>query len=566
MRRVFSVPNSIAIIIGLLASLVVYWQTTRLTPLIDYSYQVENAYRMYRGAVPFRDFFLVVAPGTYAVMSLLMHITSGYSHMINVYYTMFVAFAIILLTYNICLRIGLKPYMSVTLLVPLVFTGQSVYPYPLYDPNVALSILIATYIFLIVKVKFPTSYVGFAIAGFFSVFPVLFKQNTGGVYMALSICLFFFTIVFGKKRHELQMFTGYIFGVLLASTCVAMWLFTHGAFDQYIYQTLTFPSVAKSPSDALHIIASQYREYGVMMMYRLPFIVASVVGMLAVSKFVKKIENIFIAVYVLAICLYAYIFTSPLLLHDTFVLLCWVSIVLLSIYTGIILLVQKDAHIQVFHAIFPFVLLGSAHATFLSHGIVHSSYHMWPFAIIALGSSLHVLERHVARFPSLWIVCRILLIFLTIILGRAVVDNYAMSYVDHSGAVSVVASGKFRGMATPGNWIYAFESMIEYVEQHTPKDARVAFLPGEDPFFAATERINPLRFSLLHSGVYTLDANVIVSELLNKNVEWVVIKTVHQTYPWAWVTNLAQISYWINVYYLKTATVGDYEIYTLRAP
>lgn len=568
MRRPLILSHGIAILIGLLASSIVYWQTTRVTPLIDYSYQVENAYRIAQGAVPYRDFFLVVAPGTYVVMAFVMKVTGGYSHMANVYLTMIVAFSTILITYNICILLGMDSVMAVSLLIPLVFTGQSIYPYPLYDPFVALAILISIYILFFVRKKYPYSRLGYIIAGMVSVIPILFKQNTGGLYVVTFVFIFSLSVFFEKRRQLFQLFIAYLFGVLLMCSFIYFWLITQGALSQYIYQTFTFPSVAKNPLDAIGIIISQLVSYGQHVWSYKFFIIYSSVFFLCIGVIsrIRKWATVLVGGSVVVLLAYLYITVPPLILHDEFVLFFWVTVTILSLMSCVLALIHRNIKDDALLQLLPVVLIGSSFATFLSHGIVHSSYHMWPFAILMVGSITSAFKKLTFGFVQWWIIVRVLLIFLMIILARSVADDYAMDYVSHSGISQTVDNGKLKGLSTPGAWMSEFENMMQYVKETIPKEARVAFLPGEDPFFTVSERTNPLRFSLLHSGVYTLEASVIIQELLDSNVEWIVVKVRHQTYPQLWITNWQEISYWMQKYYRRSVVVGNYEVYKKIVP
>ena len=562
MRKFFTIANGIVIILGLIASFVTYLQTTRVTPLIDYSYQVENAYRIYQGAVPFRDFFLVVAPGTYWIMAQIMHLTHGYLHIANVYYVMFVSFFTIWLTYRICILLGVSEGISVILLLPLIFTGQSVYPYPLYDPNVALVILLALYAFFVTQKKYHFSQIHYTLAGAVSALPVFFKQNTGGAYIASFLCIFLFTVIVNKKKQNIHAYIAFTFGVVFVLASIFLWLLYYGAWDQYIYQTFTFPSVAKNPGDAMHIILSQYVGYGVLLWNNI-FVV---LGLMCVVSLIAKIHharyrNVLLGTLTSAVCIYLLVYVPALKLHDTFVLCAWVTITLGSVICMFIAFWKRTPTSDVVYITLPIILLASAHATFLSHGVVHSSYHMWPFAVILLGYIAIFIKKHTTKFLSWWIIVQIFIIFLTILLGQAIISNYAMDYVDRTGNISVVTDGKLKGLHTPGMWISEFEAMMIYVKNTIPTNARVAFLPGEDPFFSVSERTNPLHFSLLHSGVYTLAASVIIPELLNNHVDWIVVKTTYQTRPGAWVTNMDEISYWIEKYYTLSTRIGIYAIY-----
>lgn len=475
MRRIFTFPNGIVIISGFIAAITVYWQTTRITPLIDYSYQVENAHRMFQGAVPYRDFFLVVAPGTYAVMAMLMKLTGGYSHMGQVYYTMFVACATIILTYRMLILIGVDRMLSALLIVPLIFAGQSIYPYPLYDPNVAITMLVALYVLFVVRQKYPYSQPLFFVAGLLAAIPVFFKQNTGGVFFVSLVSVLLLSVLSVRKKQNIHIFIAFISGGILCIGLVILWLLSHDAFDQFIYQTLVFPSSAKNPIDAVRVIIGQYQGYLSLYAQNRLFvfvILASVAVVGIASKILRHRYNyaLIVGVVLAIVGVYLFLTTPPLVLHDGYVLWFWVTLIFVSILFIIAHLIRRNHADDLLVRLSPIVLIASVHATFLSHGIVGSSYHMWPFAILLIG--------YIEKFINSKKLSLIFLVFLTAILARSVKDNYAMGYIDATGLMARATTGRLAGLSTPGEWIGQFESMIAYVQTSIPMDDRVAFLPG----------------------------------------------------------------------------------------
>src|SRR3989344_3719151 len=102
---------------------VVYVQTQRLTPLMDYSYQVENAFRIFQNEMIYRDFFLVLTPGTYMIMALVMNMTGGYSHYAQVVLVMLFQALMIVGTYAVLRLIVGRAWYVLFLILPLLFGG-----------------------------------------------------------------------------------------------------------------------------------------------------------------------------------------------------------------------------------------------------------------------------------------------------------------------------------------------------------------------------------------------------------------------------------------------------------
>src|SRR5258705_6397844 len=83
---------------------VVAWQNSKLGVLWDLSFELENAYRIALGQVPYRDFPLVYPPLTYAVQAALIKLTGAvYWH--HVAYAAVAAGLATLLTWRISLKL-----------------------------------------------------------------------------------------------------------------------------------------------------------------------------------------------------------------------------------------------------------------------------------------------------------------------------------------------------------------------------------------------------------------------------------------------------------------------------
>ena len=93
-------------ILAFIGSLIVLIQSFRTVPLIDYSYQTENAYRIFQGETPYRYFFLVLTPGTYYLMAGLIGITNGYNHLVQVMANMTIAFLTIITAHRLFLELN----------------------------------------------------------------------------------------------------------------------------------------------------------------------------------------------------------------------------------------------------------------------------------------------------------------------------------------------------------------------------------------------------------------------------------------------------------------------------
>lgn len=129
--------------IASLSAWIVYVQSLKFTPLIDYSYQIENAYRMYLGEFPYRDFWLVLPPGVYWMLAVMMKISGGYAHWIPITFMCGMSFFIVILTYAVLLRLRINPVLMFVLLTLLLSAGHAIMLAPNYDVATGAAIMVS---------------------------------------------------------------------------------------------------------------------------------------------------------------------------------------------------------------------------------------------------------------------------------------------------------------------------------------------------------------------------------------------------------------------------------------
>src|SRR4030042_6725275 len=170
----------LVILIALASSIVVYIQSGRTIILLDYTYQIEGAYRVFLGQVPYRDFIASMAPGTWYISALLMKIF-GPHHMVLVYYSMMVSAVTVFLTYVILKRITKNINLNIFLVLLLTVTGHAIIPFSNYDINATLFMLLSIYL-LIKIIQEDKKGIYLFILGILLTLPSFLKQNIGSVF------------------------------------------------------------------------------------------------------------------------------------------------------------------------------------------------------------------------------------------------------------------------------------------------------------------------------------------------------------------------------------------------
>jgi hypothetical protein len=96
-------------------------------------------------------------------------------------------------------------------------------------------------------------------------------------------------------------------------------------------------------------------------------------------------------------------------------------------------------------------------------------------------------------------------------------------------SIQTATTSKLYGITLPGTYVSAMEQMFETVKSVIPKEDSVVLMPGEIPFYAVTERKNPLPYIQYHLHTSGLNNNQeLVTTLTEKEIKWVIINTTTQ--------------------------------------
>lgn len=580
MRNHFSLSRFFPLFVILLIDItvgIVILQTLRITPLIDYSYQVENAYRIFQGDIPYKDYFLVLPPGTYVLMAAVMKLTNGYSHIGQIGLTVGISFFTILLTTLIMKRQKeSSKFLIATVLLLLVFTGQSIYPFPLYDFFAVLFILLHLYLFILFK-ESKRPMLLFTV-GILATLPSYFKQNIGLVYEALIILSWIIPLIrFPVKKNILFVF--YITcGMVASHGLFLLYLVSHGALNQFYYQTFVFPKAAKNTAVEMNIILGQYQYYfSLLRSFLSPIFILTL--FIAVSDIIRRKTNLgkgssglsfffrtlpsnIITISAIGLAIYLQRNYSFLSLYNDTVLCLYVSAYLLMVPTTIYSFFHTVTFAEAIEALFPITLIGAMNATYLSHHIVGSSYSLWPLLAIMIPIIINLLYCIVPWIRWQYPVS-VLVVFVVFQQFLYVKGNNYYEYIKTDGDIVLSKNSRLFGLSTPGPWIPRMESMINYVDQNIPQSDRVAFLPSEDPFFAVTGRHNPIGFSQMNDSTYPVHP-AMIQEIYEKQIPWLIIKTKFQLSDNLSVANPLNPVFSLQKYYEENTVLDGYVIYKRR--
>lgn len=536
-----------------LSATIVFFQAQRVLPLVDYTYQLENAYRIYIGQTLYKDFILVVAPGTYVVMAFLMKIF-GLSNTYQLIYVMIISSFTILLSYKIISRITNNSIVSIILSASLIFCGYSIYPFPSYDNNTMFFILLSLNTLLFTLEK--KSVFWLIISGILLIIPPFFKQNTGLIYTFLSLFSLFILAIFKPNIINKKHFAYLLLGVFLVSGSFLFWLFYNNIFNDFIFQNFIFPSQSRPLYSSIKGIISQFITINTAILYFL-----SAILWLILKFKIKNIDfnNYKIILFVIAAFIIRMLTSNFPYISYTKSFNVWYDV---SILLGIIYLFEfsKISKTASYLFLLPIVIIGVSYSSFLSQGVLGSSYGIWPLFFIMLAFIYKYLIEYYGSFD--WLKPIIILTFLiSICLGVGVYKNNRLRFVSINGDMQKASRTNFEFIATPGNWINEMEVLFAYIDKNIPINESMISIPAEDPIFFATKRDPVLKYFQLNIVTCPFSEKQIINDIKVNNIKWIIWKTKPQMPLGYFDIENKNIKSFVRQDYKLVKVLKGYEIY-----
>jgi hypothetical protein len=548
------------------------------TPLVDYSYAVENAYRIYAGQIPYKDFILVLTPGTYYVMAGVMHLVGGYTHISQLLLTMFITFLTIIGTAIIQRSIAKSFWgLRLILLLPFLVTGSTIFAFPLYDLFVIAAIIwICCYIIFCHQRTEENKYIDmgkWVILGLLLPIPILFKQNTGIIFFIAILSGYgFFTIKQRTQNAYLRLLYILVGSIATISSFVGLLILT-GSASSFLYQTIIYPGHQRDVFDKVHFIIAQYQNVFIRH-WSILFGLAAIL-LIGISyrfskgKTVEKIFHMGEGMIIIGGCILSILLIPKK--HNSAFFFTTISVASTITYLGsgavfLYVLCKKMRQNSFLHSILFIGLFGAAHATYLSQGIVGSSYGIWPiittlFLFIIVYIKTLSPNIHWQILPMPWIV------FVIVILSQALIGYEYHGFYQRYGDPVHATSKRLQGLTLQGKWwVDELEELVAFTNTLPKKDI-IAYLPGEDPFYAATDRVNPLPCVQFQPVTCPFSAQEYVSLMKQKNVTWVIIKTFWQAISGdgpGGLYNFEKNPAFLSLYEQVPADYSSYVIYKQR--
>ncbi|MBV8950052.1 MAG: hypothetical protein JOZ99_04190 [Actinobacteria bacterium] len=468
------------------AAAVVGWQTRRVAPLWDLSYVVNTATRIAHGDVPYRDFGMLHAPGTFVVQAVLIRVFGAHYWINVVAYTMVVSGASVALTFAIVrmlLRgvfddaIGL--WVSVALCLPLVFLStHAILPVPFYDGDVGLAVLVGLCCALATRRHAYLPVWCWAL-GPLLVAPILFKQNVGIAFFVLM----HLALAVSALRERGDAMRGYrliLLSSLAAIAAVACVLQLAVGLHAYVHWT-----VSVAGSRRLTTVTGPF-AFGPYATWFEAFALAAGIGGTALlargRNAVVRVAGVAAFVSPLVVVVSGYTRTAELLR-------VWPMTLVLGVAAGLVLTLRGR---PVFEALLPIVMMGTVFAAFLSQGYVGSSYGVWPLLVIDGAVVAWAVREVVDSRTEVLAACAAGLgaVLLVVPAFHYVSTNSRLYYIRDatSGPLARSRTGSLRGLSNRGPFVPNMDAVVAYVKTHIPARDPMIVFPGEDPVYYALDR------------------------------------------------------------------------------
>lgn len=533
-------------VLFLASALVVLWQNAHLAILWDASYTLESSLRIAQGQMPYRDFPFVHAPLTFLIQAAILRLT-GRVFFHHVLYAAAAGGAGTVLCWRIVLK-TLQPSsraawpISLLLAAPLTVLGiYGILPFPSYDCDSALSILLA--IFLLQRL--PTDCDGSQtspyralvrpfIAGAALALPLFVKQNIGLPFLLTAFALILFLLIAepfcrSSPSPSRAVLCAVLAGAIALPVTAALLLHFTAGVGNYIHWTIRFAAECRLPG--LQEMLSVYTESALL--WELPSIAVAL--LLLCSPAAKNIWARLTALALLA-APFVWALTGLFLSSDaddraSGLLALWPLLLILSAALTLWNLFRKPS----LRAVLPVLLLAAIHGTFLSQQLWGSTYAIWPLLLILIAEMIVFLSeieqtkatadsapRSLILTPTL---CVVISATLLICGGLYAASEERLSYAQlPDGPILCSTIPALKGLSVSGSYLPEFEELLRFASDEIPFNDGLILIPGEDPFYFATGRIPQFPVLLFDRSTDPYSPAQLVEEAQRRGIRWLIVK------------------------------------------
>jgi hypothetical protein len=516
----------------------VLWQNARLAIVWDISYILDSSVRIAAGQVPYRDFPFAHAPLTFLIQAAIMRLT-GHVYFHHLLYAALAGGAATVLTWRIALQalrnlVDAAWTLAFLLAVPLAVLGiYSIFPFPFYDCDSTLSILIAVFLLqkLIPQDGLPARGAMFGfVAGFFLVVPVFVKQNIGLPFLVVTLAAILVLLAadfLGWKRCSPDSsgrpaLLGVLAGMFVTLAVSALVIQRLCGLSNYIHWTVRFAAERRLPGFA--DMVGVYAEPSLLW-----FVPCVAIALVLVAK--RSLRS-----KLWARILAGTLLAAPFLWVDVFLLVnkdsddrassllaLWPLLLILAIA----LTVYSLRNGPTLRNLLPVILLATIHGTLLSQQLWGSTYAIWPLLILLVAEMIAFLGRREIPGKPAFLLCLTGSIAATLLLCGSLyaASLERLSYVQlQDGPLVHAMTPSLAGMATRGAYLPAFDQLLQFAKAEIPVSDGLLLLPGEDPFYFATGRVPQFPVLLFDRTTDPYSPEQIAEMVRSRGTRWLIEK------------------------------------------
>jgi hypothetical protein len=542
-------------LLSIAAAAFVVWQTFHFGVLWDFSFLIDNAYRIARGDIPYRDYPLAWPPGTFFVQAILISIF-GRSYAVHVTYCAIVNAASLWITWQI-LRVihardaAARDWRAALWCFPLIPLGvYSIYFHPWYDSDCIFAVLVG----LLGLCRLATgrsSQLGAFLFGMSWAAPVLIKQNIG---LPVLFCFVGCGALGSLGFFELSVRKGFI--AALSGTAVALagvFIFVHSTVGVATYFYWTFEHAWKVRG------GDAWKPFRVIW-HTPPAVVA--LTMVALGWVVLLTSSGQRLVWRwLGILLLAIPIMTPLFVGSTYLPLLFPAALVSALVAAMCML--RVARLQ---SVSLMVCLAAAWGALYSQGF-WSTFALGPLLVVMLSSCfLRLGTEASATISSRWL--EVGLVALLFALGVSyALGRDRLSYAGASSPLPIHRAtwAPMRGFSAPGPYLDDLKELVDFFHTRIPTADHFMAAVGEDPLYFILDRKPAFPVLQFDPTTNPFPVPVLLQELSDRQIRWVILKRRTQLVVNPWV-GLIEFARGVERNYECVAQLRNYKVYRLRQP
>jgi hypothetical protein len=194
---------------------------------------------------------------------------------------------------------------------------------------------------------------------------------------------------------------------------------------------------------------------------------------------------------------------------------------------SIVLCIFSFSRLTGVRKLLPFILVATAHGTFLSQQLWGSTYGIWPMMIVLIALIILSLNEITDTQFSGYLTVFALIVSVSLSIAGAfyVYSNDRLDYVDFDdGDMQHGTLPQIAGLSMRGDYLPDFEELVRHTNENIPPDDKILELPGEDLFYYTTGRRPSMPVLLFDVTNNPYTAEQIADMARERDIKWLIVK------------------------------------------